>query len=241
MSGDFDFEVAPGLPTSLPEGERILWRGAPDATSFARRVLHVRAVAVYFALLFAWYLLEQNGVALTGGALAPISGALWLVIAAVAAVGILSALAWGYARTTVYILTDKRLIVRTGIALPITFNLPLAHVTGADLKQWSDGTGTIALAIDGTAHLAYPHLWPSVRPWHVLHPQPALRCIGDAQLVATLLTDAYRAVLAEQPVMTAAAQGRPETEAIGAATGDAVTVAEPRKDRMDDIGVVPAH
>ncbi|MEO0617965.1 MAG: photosynthetic complex putative assembly protein PuhB [Pseudomonadota bacterium] len=241
MSGDFDFEVAPGLPTPLPEGERVLWRGAPNGRSFAFRVLHVRAVAIYFGLLFAWYLLEQSGAGIAGGASAMVPGALWLLIAAVAAIGLLSVLAWGYARTTVYILTDKRLIIRTGIALPITFNLPLAHVTGADLKAWSDGTGTIALAIDGTAHLAYPHLWPSVRPWHVLHPQPALRCVADAQLVASLLTDAYRDVLASQTSAHDTVCVPPRRDDVGVATGDAMPASGSRDGRLDGIGAVPAH
>ena len=47
-------EPIPGLPEELPEGERILWRGGPDWKSLAMHVFHVRAVAIYFALILAW-------------------------------------------------------------------------------------------------------------------------------------------------------------------------------------------
>ncbi|MEL6290077.1 MAG: photosynthetic complex putative assembly protein PuhB, partial [Pseudomonadota bacterium] len=175
MSADFEFGSGPGLDKHLPEGERILWQGAPDARVFARRVFFIRGVAIYFALIAAWRLLEQGG--------APVldSGLVILLGAAIVALGLLSVLAWGYARTTAYTLTDARLVIRSGIALPVSFNLPLAHLTGADVKRYRDGSGTIAVQIDDTAHLAYPHLWPSVRPWRFRHPEPALRCLGLAE------------------------------------------------------------
>ncbi len=51
---DFDFDAAPGLPEPLPAGERILWQGGPQWGAVAVRILHVRAVALYFAVLLAW-------------------------------------------------------------------------------------------------------------------------------------------------------------------------------------------
>ena len=51
-----EHEVEPirGLPELLPQGERILWQGAPAWKPLALRALHVRAVLAYFALLFVW-------------------------------------------------------------------------------------------------------------------------------------------------------------------------------------------
>ena len=36
---EHEFEAAPGLPEKLPQGERILWQGAPDALALARAAL----------------------------------------------------------------------------------------------------------------------------------------------------------------------------------------------------------
>ena len=49
MSREHEFEAQYGLPEALPEGEHILWQGAPDWKVLARRVFHTRKVAVYFA------------------------------------------------------------------------------------------------------------------------------------------------------------------------------------------------
>jgi len=51
---DFNFEPVRGLPEKLPEGEHILWQGAPDVRALAREALGVRWVAGYFAILTIW-------------------------------------------------------------------------------------------------------------------------------------------------------------------------------------------
>src|ERR1700753_3000513 len=52
MSHDeFDFEPVPGLPAELPPGEKLLWQGSPTWSATASRVLHIRAVSVYFVVI----------------------------------------------------------------------------------------------------------------------------------------------------------------------------------------------
>ena len=51
---EHDYEPIPGLPAPLPEGETILWQGAPRWESFARRAMRVRLVAGYFVALAVW-------------------------------------------------------------------------------------------------------------------------------------------------------------------------------------------
>ena len=41
---EYAHEPIRGLPGDLPEGEKILWQGAPDARTFARSALHTRWV-----------------------------------------------------------------------------------------------------------------------------------------------------------------------------------------------------
>ena len=36
-------------------------------------------------------------------------------------------------------------------------------------------------------------LWPHVRPWRTVEPEPMLRCVPDARLAADVLTTALRA------------------------------------------------
>jgi hypothetical protein len=204
MSDDFDGEPIPGLPQRPPSGERILWQGAPQWQATALRTFHVRKVAAYFAVLFAWGVLdalldgETLATALLGSAKVVPIGA--LVIAAL--VG-LSAIV---ARTTVYTITTQRVVMRFGIALPMAVNFPFRLVAGAAVKAWPDGSGNIPLQLHRGARVGYVVMWPHVRPWHLAQPQPMLRGIADVGQVGATLA---RALVEAEPALAAqAAQAR---------------------------------
>ena len=61
---------------------------------------------------------------------------------------------WLIAATTHYTITDKRVIMQIGVALPIALTLPLKRIGSADVKLNADGTGDIPLAL-GRQKLAY--------------------------------------------------------------------------------------
>jgi hypothetical protein len=182
---DFEFEPVRGLPAVLPEGERMVWQGAPDAVGLAIRAFHIRKVAVYFLLLMIWRFSSAKSGGQDIGAAA--SYALGVLPLALAAVGILSLIAWGYARTTVYTLTSKRLVMRSGIALPITLNLPFSKVIGVSFKNHPDGSGDIAIKVPQGDRIAAMLVWPHMRPWSWSNPQPMLRSVQDAASVAKIL------------------------------------------------------
>ncbi len=191
---EHEFEAAHGLPEPLPAGERILWQGSPDWRALAVRALHVRTLAVYFALMLLWRVGTQlyDG---AGAQAAALSVALLLPLSLLA-LGMLSLLAWLSSRTTVYTLTDKRLVMRIGIVLSVTFNLPLRMVESAALRPASGGTGDIALTLAAGERIAYLQLWPHARPWRVRRPEPMLRVVPDAERVGQLLA-ATAAALAD--------------------------------------------
>lgn len=199
MSGnDFDFEPERGLPAKLPPGERVLWKGAPVASGLAVRALHVRKVAVYFLLLACW---KAGSAHLAGLPLSEVVARFaTMAMFGVAAMAILWLIAWGYARTTVYTLTDKRLVIRNGIALPVTMNLPYARVDAVSLRLFSDNSGDIPLTLNKADRVPMVLLWPHLKPWRFTRPEPMLRSVPDAVHVASLLT----AALKGQPVRSMA-------------------------------------
>lgn len=188
---DFAFEPIRGLPELPPEGERILWQGAPDWRGLAWRAFHVREVAIYFAALIA----AQPVLAMLAGtsvaATAP--GMAFLTAAALLTIAMLSGLAWGSARSTVYTITSRRVVLRIGMALPVTINLPFAVVAGAGLNGRRDGSGDIAISLGAGERASYVVLWPHARPWRLGRPEPLLRCLPDACHVADLLGRALAA------------------------------------------------
>lgn len=207
MDHEHDFEPVRGLPGALPSGERILWQGSPRWTRLACDAFHVRAVALYFALMLAW----RTAAAIGAGTAPEHALALALSAAplALAGVAILAALAWLNARTTVYTITNRRVVLRFGVALTKAINLPFPILESGAVKAHADGAGDLALTLKAPNKLAFLHLWPHVRPWRVAAPQPTLRAIPDAAAVGAILAQAMKA---ELPVeIVAAAPAAPRT------------------------------
>jgi hypothetical protein len=188
---EHELEPEHGLPEKLPPTERVLWQGQPDAALVARRIFHLPALALYFALMLGWRVVVQWREGLPWDE--ALHGTLMLAALAAVALAIVAALARLTARTTVYTLTDQRVVMRIGIVLTVTYNLPLRQMDGAQLLPLKDGYGEIALALRGDTRIAVLHLWPHARPWHFSRPQPMLRGLRDAQAVAMLLTQAWAA------------------------------------------------
>lgn len=179
-------EPVRGLPGELPAGEHILWQGAPDWRTLARTALHTHLVGGYFGILAVWNI--GNGLS-TGAPLAEAVGSgVMTLVAGALAIGLLTLYAWLAARSTVYTLTNKRFVLRHGVALSKCFNIPYVAVASAGLKLDSKGVGDIPMGLAGDAKIAYPHLWPHVRPWSFINPQPMMRALPDAAAVAERLS-----------------------------------------------------
>ena len=189
--GEYETEPVRGLPDYLPAGERMLWQGAPCWKALAVRAFHIRKLALYFAVLLVW---RAGTVLMDGGPLgAAALSAGSLALLALAALGVMAMLAWLTARSTVYTITSKRLVLRFGIALPMTMNLPFTCVESAALRTWPDGTGDIPLKLTGGQKASHVVLWPHVRPWHMGVTQPMLRALPEAASVAECLSAALAA------------------------------------------------
>jgi hypothetical protein len=186
-----------GLPAPLPPGERLLWQGAPRWGALARRAFHVRKLAIYCAVLVAWRVVADVSDGQPPAAVA--LGALWLSPFVLGAVGIPVLLAWLFSRTTVYTITSRRVVLRSGVALPMTLNIPFRVVASAALKTYRDGTGDIPLVLAGSDRISYLHLWPNARPWRVTRPEPMLRGVPDGAGVAEILAGALAAAAGPAP------------------------------------------
>jgi hypothetical protein len=106
---EHDYEPIPGLPAPLPPGETILWQGSPCWRSLAWRALRVRQFAFYFSILVLWAVASQVSGGTGGGAVA--LSALRLTGLAVLALGLLSLFGWLIARTTLYTITTRRVVM----------------------------------------------------------------------------------------------------------------------------------
>ena len=202
MSIEYEIEPIPGLPGNLPPGETIIWQGSPDWQSLARAVFHTRLVAI-------WFVFVASLAFVAGGT--GLKGALITLVAAAAGLGVLYILARAGARSTIYTLTNRRVVMRFGVSLPKCINLPLAAIGAADVRQFGNGTVDIVLRPTQRFPLGWLQMWPHVQPWKVAEPQPMLRAVpeGFAPMLASALigADPQRAVIAVealQPIGVAA-------------------------------------
>jgi Bacterial PH domain len=186
---EHEFEPVRGLPEALPPGEEILWQGNPDWRVLARRAFHLRKLTVYFVALLVLRLVVLVGEGAT--ALQMVVAGLWMALLGVTAVGLLASMAWLSARTAVYTITNRRVVMRIGIVLTLAFNIPFKRIAGAGLSLDSHGHGDIPLMLSGDDRIAWLNLWPHARPWRLARPEPMLRCVPQAADVAAILTQAW--------------------------------------------------
>jgi hypothetical protein len=189
LGHEHEFEPQFGLPERLPQDEFIVWQGSPDVGALAASAFHIKKLVIYFILLIvacAWPALETQA-----GAMAVLQAIKWIAPLSLLGLASVWLMAYMTSRATVYTLTNKRVVMRLGIVLTVTFNLPLKQIASSDVRLLESGFGDITLALQGSDRIAWVHLWPSVRPWRISKPEPTLRAISDVQEVAVKLRDAW--------------------------------------------------
>lgn len=188
-SGDVrehDVEPLLGLPECLPDGERLLWQGSPQTWALARHLFHFNKVWLWFTAVTLWQVVSissQTGSELLHRLFVP-------ALALMLALGIIYLLAWLYASTTIYTLTSHRVTMRFGLALQITMNLPFSEILKADVNDKGNDIGNIAFTVAEGARVSHMVLWPNVRPWHWMAPQPMFCCVDGLSKASAILTRA---------------------------------------------------
>jgi hypothetical protein len=202
-----EYEPVPGLPERLPQGEAIIWQGRPDARRIAIDVLKERWVAVYFIALIAWAV--AAGLSDGQEPASIIFAAAVLCILATLLIGMIELFAYASKRTTLYTITNRRLVMRVGVGTSVTINLPFARIASAAMVERKDGSGDIVFEPADGVQLSWFHLWPHVRPWRFGNPQPALRCIPQVKQVAQLIVTELKAAHGAEARSEAAAIAAP--------------------------------
>jgi hypothetical protein len=208
------------LPEDIPQGERILWHGRPNWFALFRSAYRADLVAGYFLLLAAWNAVDA---AAAGAIASAIAVARALAIGS-AALALLALLAWAAARTALFVITSRRVVMKIGVALQVFYNLPFTQIESAALRVDSDGSGDVALRLAPGQRIGYLHLWPFARPFRFAAPEPSLRGLAHAQQVGDILGRALVAAAnARGDAFTTASESNDAPAAkANVAAGDAV-------------------
>jgi hypothetical protein len=184
---EHEFEAQLGLPEKLPQGEYILWQGSPEWIGLGIEAFHLRALGLYFMLMFLLQLSYLSGQVgeLNWTPLFITSSLIVLTLTS------LSCWAWMSAKASLYTITNKRVVMRIGVVFSITYNLPLRQILSAHELHRKSELSDISLTLRGEDRIAWLHLWPHSRPWVINKPEPTLRCIKDGLKCAEILKSAW--------------------------------------------------
>ena len=201
----------------LAPDEVSLWRGRPLYRRVAFDVLHARGIGAYFIGLLALdaYQAWAKRIPLWPA----IHNSVPLVLIIALASGLLLGAAWLIMLTTRYEVTNHRVILKYGMALPATLSLPYGQIVQASVAVNGDHSGDIALVLKDGNHMAYFKLWPLARAWHLSHPEPMLRGVPRAGFIGSLLT---RAIVAAKPTVAEPIAAAPAAKTMPARQGQPV-------------------
>ncbi len=191
-------EPIPGLPEELPEGETVLWQGKPAALAFTINTFRLRWIAVYVTVFLTWRL--ANAATTDAGISQGMVIETLLTASAFTLGGVSIFLVLGaqMARSTIYTLTNRRLVMRYGVGFRKYINLPFSRISSASLKAHGGKTGSIAFETDRAHPLPYFHLWPHARPFRFVNASPMFRAIADPEGFARLLATTMKEAKPEQ-------------------------------------------
>ena len=176
--------------SAIPTGEKIVWYGRPDIRRFCLSAMGLKYVLVYllFAIIFDIYSnLEGPGISSYIGGILPYILSFSLALILLVLIGISQVV------STFYVITSKRIIIKSGVALIFMLNVPFSKIYNIQKQELSDGTGSISLELLGNKRIPFFACWPSVRPWYFNNPQPTFRCISDVNVVALYLSKSAQA------------------------------------------------
>jgi len=157
-----------GEVSRLPEGERVLWRGAPEQRSLARYFLRERWF--YAFVLGSFTLGAAEALQHEVRPLQRLIGVATLsTILAVIAFVTIRWFSWRLGKTSSYVITDRRVYFNIGIVLRADANIPFSSVEGIDLRRRSDGSADLMITLSDAA--------PEI-PWLLLFPHMTWRTSG---------------------------------------------------------------
>jgi hypothetical protein len=193
----------------LPPGETLLWTGQPKPFGFVYRAFHLKALAAYFALIVGFT--TVGTLASDTEAYVLLGSLAWQLSMGAAVLLIFSLLGHFYAKSTIYALTNKRFVIRSGLALPSVIAIPITKIQSAGIQMYSDKTGDIVLVPEKGLKVYWLLLWPSVRTFEWSRVQPMLRAIEKPEVVAEMLRNLV-AIETEAKVPALTEESRPMPE-----------------------------
>lgn len=171
---------------SIPNNEKIHWNGEPSWASLGYQVFGIKYLIFYF-ILSALYAVSQLGPVFS--LLAFLVHYVPFLISGAVAASILFVLAYLATRHTSYVITEKRIVIRTGVALVFLLNVPLKNIISIDKQRLAGGRGNLSFEAKSKKRIPFLSCWPSVKSGSFVQPSPAFRSISNIEEIGVLITE----------------------------------------------------
>ena len=178
------FEVHKNILDAIPEGESILWKGKPSFWGFSWYFFGLKLLAFYLIILSVVFAARLT---VTDFFTAFVVDFLPFLLSGILTSCILMALAKIQSQSSVYIITENRVIIKSGAALAFLISMPFKKIKAVNLQKRKGSLGTISFELNSGKRVPYISCWPSVRPWRFKKTEPAFSCIENVDEVATIL------------------------------------------------------
>ena len=178
------FEVHKNILDAIPEGESILWKGKPSFWGFSWYFFGLKLLAFYLIILSVVFAARLT---VTDFFTAFVVDFLPFLLSGILTSIILMALAKIQSQSSVYIITENRVIIKSGAALSFLISMPFKKIKAVNLQKRKGSLGTISFELNSGKRVPYISCWPSVRPWRFKKTEPAFSCIENVDEVATIL------------------------------------------------------
>ena len=178
------FEAPKNILDAIPNGESILWKGRPSLWGFSWNLFGLKWITLYLSMLS---IVSVARFYASDFYTAFYVDFLPFFLSGIFASIILIGLAATQTYSTVYIITENRVIIKTGAALSFLISMPFKKIKEVNLQKRGASIGTISFELLSEKRVPYISCWPSVRPWKFKRTQPAFSCIGSVDEVATIL------------------------------------------------------
>ena len=178
------FEVHKNILDAIPEGESILWKGKPSFWGFSWYFFGLKLLAFYLIILSVVFAARLT---VTDFFTAFVVDFLPFLLSGILTSFILMALAKIQSQSSVYIITENRVIIKSGAALSFLISMPFKKIKAVNLQKRKGSLGTISFELNSGKRVPYVSCWPSVRPWRFKNTEPAFSCIENVDEVATIL------------------------------------------------------
>lgn len=195
MTSEIVEHVGPdGEVSRLPAGEHVLWAGAPDQRSLARYFLRERWLLAFVGVSFS--LGAAEALQHADGAIPRLIGVATLsaVMALVAIVSI-RVLAWQMAKTSKYVITDRRIFFNIGIVLRADANIPFSSIERVDVQRRADGSADLMVTLTDAQEIPWLLLFPHMTWRGSRRGRPTFRALRNPQAAADAVVGALQRVV----------------------------------------------